>query len=87
MTSAVAHADVQKAVGSELQLPAVVRGEILLDRLEDQARRGVGDVRIGRDAVPRDHRISAQVRIVDVESAVCEIVRVKREAQQPALAG
>ena len=50
--AAVAGADVEIAVGSELQLPAVVvRENRMRNRQQDRARRGIGAVGIGCDTL------------------------------------
>ena len=64
--AAVAEADVEVAVGSEREMPAVVIRERLRDdggavgrQSEIEARSGVGDERIGRSPEPGDDRVAA----------------------------
>ena len=85
--AAVAHPDVELAVGPELELPAVVVPERLVDREQGPAARRVRDVRVARgDRVARDHGVAREVRVVDEEEAVRAVVRVERRREQPLLA-
>src|ERR1044071_10127874 len=87
--AAVAHADVQIAVRSELQLPAVVVRERLRDAQQDPRGRRIGAIRIrlrhpiaGDDGGSR----SGRLRVVDEEEAVLLVMRMKRDAEETALA-
>ncbi len=86
--AAVARADVEQAVRAEAQRAAVVVFERLRDGQQHLRRRGIGAVRIGRArAIRRDHRRAvAGARVVDEEAAVGRVERMKREAEQAALA-
>ena len=87
--AAVAHADVEVAVGAEAQRAAVVIRERLRDRQDDSLRTSASArfAIAGADAIRRDHRRAvAGARVVDVEPAVGRVLRMKREAQQAALA-
>ena len=85
--STVAQRHIEHAVGPECQHAAVVIGKRLGLREQHLRRRGIGAVGIGRDPVLSDHRGAPQFRVVDEEASVRGVVRVKRQAQQPALVG
>jgi hypothetical protein len=87
LAAAVAHADVEHPVGAELELPAVVDVERLVDG-EYHALGGEVDAlrpRVGAEL--RDERL--QVRrfggVVDIEVAVVGELRVEGDAEQAAL--
>ena len=92
--AAVAQADVEKAVGAEREVAAVV----IRERLRDEARppappqrrskrdAGIGDERIRRTPEARDDRVAGGVREVDVEAAARRVVGRERQAEQAALA-
>ena len=85
--AAVAHADVEVAVGPELELAAVVVRVGLRDGQQDPRARRVGLVGIaGGDVVAGDDRIALEIRIVDEEEAVVGVVGVERDREQAALA-
>ena len=85
--AAVAHADVEVGVRSELQLAAVVVRVRLGDRQEDDRAERVGGVPVERrDVVPRHDGLPRQIRVVHEEEPVGRIGRVKRRRQQPLLA-
>src|SRR5262249_50326986 len=90
--STVAEADVEKAVGPEDEIAAVVIGERLPDERQPrapakiEARRGIGDERIARRSPePRDDGVARAIREVD-EHAPARRVRREREAEQSLLA-
>ena len=88
--TAVAEADVQKTVGTEHEIAAVVVRERLRDerrargaapaQIEAGAR--IGDEWIGRSPEPRDHRVAGRIREVDEEAAARRIIGREDEAQQ-----
>ena len=92
--AAVAGADVQEAVGAELQLPAVVvavRGMVDLEHRPPGRR--IGEVRLRRRAVELLDRDDAAVgvarprsRVVDVEEPAGGVVGRERHRQEPLLA-
>ena len=85
--AAVAHPDVEIAVGPEREHPAVVVRVGLRDAKDDLDRRGVGLAGVRRRSqVLRDHRVAVAVRVVDVELAVPAVVRVERQTEEAALA-
>ena len=78
----VAHANVEVAVGAELQLAAVVIAEGLGDSEQHSARQRVGHVGIARHGIAREDGIAGRVRVVDVEESVSAIVRMKGDTEQ-----
>ena len=85
--AAVSQADVEIAVGPELQLSPVVIGEGLGLGEQDLFARCVGTIGVGAgDAVAGDHRHAALgIRVVHVEVALAAIPRRKRDAEQTTL--
>src|ERR1043165_1064508 len=85
--AAVADADVEVAVGPELQLAAVVIGELgVRDGEDDGAAGDVGAVGIGgEDGVARDGDVAVRRGVVDEEETVRRVVRMEGEAEEPAL--
>ena len=80
---AVPHADVELAVGPELDLPAVVVRERLVHEQQLPCRTEPRSARVG--AKLDDARVAAPVGVVDVEAAVLCVVRVKRHREQALL--
>ncbi len=84
--SAIAHADVEHAVGTEADHSAVVIGE----RLRDRQQRKLVDARGGRARVGMifgdDRRAIRLARVIDEEPPVRGELRVEGEAQQPLFA-
>ena len=93
-TPAVSERNVQKSVGSELQVASVV----IRKRLDDESitvwptqvdtGRGSGHDRIGhRPQVPGNDRVPVSLpRVVDEEAAARRVVRRERQTQQTAFA-
>ena len=86
--AAVAHADVEVAVvGAEGELAAVVVGVRLGDHQQDLLAGRIGDVGVGRDRDPRDHRGAvAGAGVVDIKVLLRGIAGRKGDAQQALLA-
>ncbi len=86
--AAVAGADVEEAVGAELELAAVVVREARvgdLDHLVPRARRGAGGVAaLAPERVDLD--VAGAVDVVDVEAPVALVTRVEGDREQPLLA-
>src|SRR5690606_33778461 len=78
--------NVQHSIGAEENVSAVVIGVRLLDG-EKQLRGGhLCAIRVGgAGAVPFDAGVSILTRVIDVQVAVCGILRVECDAQQPLL--
>src|SRR6266545_2153359 len=82
---AIAGPRVQLAVGTELQLAAIVIALPWMRHLEDRIRtRLVGGLGC-RGVVANDADVAGRIREVDVEAAVVRILRMKCDAEQPAL--
>ena len=87
LAAAVTQADVQHSIRAEQDLAAVVVGERLLHGEKHRLAGGVRQVRIpGRDPEHRDHRVPADVCIVNHEPAIRGVRRVEREAEEPLFA-
>jgi hypothetical protein len=85
--TAVAHADVEKPVGTEPQRTAVVVLERLRDHEQDAGGRRVRALRIRADAVFRDDCGAVRAsRVVDEQPAIGAIRRVKCDTEQAPLA-
>src|SRR5438132_9079347 len=90
--AAVAHADVEHAVGAEQVEPAVVVREGLVDGEHQLRAQRVGLVRGGGRVVARHHRVAVRdppvrpARVVHVEEPVVLEVGVEGDAQQALLA-
>src|SRR6185295_2400056 len=83
---AIAGPRVQLAVGTKLQLPAVVIALPWMRHLQDGIRaRLVGGLG-GRGVVADDPDVAGRIREVDVEAAVGRVVGMKRDAEQSPLA-
>lgn len=86
--TAVTEAEVQVAVGAEVEVAGIVVGIGLIDAQDHQFAVGVGHIGIGRaDAEPGDARMAGAVGVIDVEVAVLGVVGMKNQAQQAALIG
>src|SRR4029077_275231 len=84
--TAVAERGVEIAVGSETE-PArlvVARGR-LRDGDDWRGARRVRNVWVRRHAITADLGVAARVDQIDVEQAVAGVIRIEREAEQPAL--
>ena len=85
---AVAEADVEHAVGAELELPAVVVLVRLVDREQDALGGRVGVLRLRVDVQLGDDRLDLRAVldvVIDVEQAVLCELRVEGDAEQAAL--
>src|SRR5690606_21697481 len=74
--AAVAHADIEQAVGAEAEPAAIVVGRRLLHRQQQFGGGGVGHVRVGGHTVADDAGVPAPVGVVDEEAAVAGVVGV-----------
>ena len=84
--AAVAERGVEIAVGSETE-PArlvVARGR-LRDGDDRRGARRVRNVWVRRHVITADLGVAASVDQIDVEQAVAGVIRIEREAEQPAL--
>jgi hypothetical protein len=91
--TAVTGADVQEAIGTKREIPAVVIGERLLDDRRPagaapsqiETRRRIRDDRASRSAETRHHSVARLIREVHEESPAVRI-RGKGQTEQPAFA-
>src|SRR6266511_2288254 len=80
--AAVAQSDVQVAIRTKVELPAVVVGKRLRLSQDRVSRIGIGDVWIfRRNCVAGHHGVARIVRVIDVEESVSGVVRVESEAE------
>jgi hypothetical protein len=80
--SAVAQADVEEAIGPELQLAAVMVGERLRLPQDDSPRSGVRYVGVGRNVVTGNHRIALEVGVIDVEETIRFVFGMESQTEQ-----
>jgi hypothetical protein len=83
--AAVAHAEVQVAVGSEGDVPAVVVAREVLD-LDDERARRVGDVGVAADGEPANLGLAGVVGVAQVEDAARLVVGREGQPEQALLA-
>jgi len=83
---AVSNGKVEESVWAELDHAAVVIGGGLGDRQQDLPAGGVGDRRVGRYGVARQHHRTAVVGVGDEEPSIRLVGRVKSETEQTLLA-
>src|SRR5262245_24133639 len=81
--AAVTHTDVEITAGAETDLAAVVIGERLLDLEQNGFALRIGDV--AARLIHGNNRVTAQVRVVDVEALHGSVVGRKGKSQQPLL--
>ena len=86
--AAVAQGQIEHAVGAEGELAAVVVGEGLGNRQQHLFAGGQGEVWVGGDQEPAQHRGAvAKPAVVKIEIALLGIVGGKGKTQQPLFAG
>ncbi len=79
---AVPHPDVEVAVGTERELPAVV----VRERLRDLQENGLGARRVAREGEQRDRRVAVHVRVVGPELALRTGPWLEGDREEAALA-
>ena len=86
--SSISDRDVEVAIGSELQLPAVVAELGVRNREKHQCGSGVRDVGVDRAwRIAGHYDVSVQAGVVDVEEALGRVALVKSQSQETPFAG
>ena len=89
LAAAIAHADVEITIRAELQLPAIVIADEVIDCEQDRLRIGIGHIGIvGRYGEARDrHGFVLLAHVVDKELPVRCVIGRESHVEQAALVG